>query len=1141
MSDAIKNFIKSESKNYSAGAFGKAFVAFDIHNLVTAENKVGAIFTTLKNVVSMRAGLYGLFAGLFGMMSSGVKNMIRDTGALEAALKRVAQVEGLSKMFEPLIGGAEAAKKKIEELARFAESRKISLGDVASAERSMMIFTRGAKSAMGAMDEFADAAAATGMSVADVSAKFGEFYATMRGGGSIEGITEQMREMGMVSQGTADMLVKMQQEGKGTEATYTALQESMKGFKGAADEASKSLEHIEQAFEKAKTKLAEKVGTPFSRDEAKNTENYTEAVKSVTPALEDLSKFFATLANGMGTLKSSFVAWITSFPVLNDLIAACVKGLGLLIAAVSVMGAYNLATWCIRAAFGIGAMGAAAASTTPLLTRLTFGLITTGQAAQVSAGAMWLWNQALSLPGISHAVTWMKATYAAAMQTQVGMKLAAVATRIFQSAAIASGIGVILAVVATAYGIYHQWAEGIEEARKEEEAFQEAAKQGNEAILAQIDAIKTLTNLHEALGAALDNEITAQLALNEARAGGSTSKIANREKQLKKAQEITNKVRTRGEGDLDLSAEKEAAIRNEVERKEALRQGKLSTDMDVASPRDKVALMRGEMKDKLDKAERAKDMEKYTIKTAADRGAADAGVIEARKKLEGLKEEEKQDKKRREKPGYHGVDIDRFLRDKKGNIKTDDKGNQKINPKFTEELERQKALGNKYGGINAMPSSLPSTAPEDINPQWQYKITKAKYDLEQATETQKNVGMSAPMQSSVRLRAEAKNAQTPYEKEKYTKEALEAEAIEGDRTKNETDAATLKAAITQLERQIAADEARVKIEKEIANIKETGFLRTEKEFELGMRLLAAAREEEAAKGKGASSVKMQEIANRETIARFEFDMAKKSHDLAVATANIEKAAAESKKTGYAREKEATEMELDAINKERDFLNSQAGPGDKKKMEALDKEADVIREKQSLVAGSPEMEDQAKADEYAAQLAEIAKKRAVAAKQGGGSPEALAALDAREANAKRAIKDKREGFAKGAYQEGLTQAGQRATLKGDSKTLTKIEDLSTFISKFEELKGAGQSEETAKAAATQFTKNSIALDARDTAFAANEAVSATSLARMGGGGNIGAGGADPMLTAAQRNNDLQETANGYLATIAGVKDGKIAIK
>jgi hypothetical protein len=113
--------------------------------------------------------------------------------------------------------------------------------------------------------------------------------------------------------------------------------------------------------------------------------------------------------------------------------------------------------------------------------------------------------------------------------------------------------------------------------------------------------------------------------------------------------------------------------------------------------------------------------------------------------------------------------------------------------------------------------------------------------------------------------------------------------------------------------------------------------------------------------------------------------------------------------------------------------------------------------------------------------------------------------------------------------------QSAKLSGNNSALRRLANQDTFLSKFEELR-AFMPEDQARDRAMEFANNSISLRANDAFLSASQAAKVSSLQAIGGGGNIGPGAGDPMLSVAKDQKQLLQDAVNLLNQIAKASGG-----
>lgn len=554
MADKFSKFLKKSAGEglKDMKGLGGAFVAFDIANLARGENKLKSIWNIFSQLLLMRPSMAALFTGVFTGFGKTIRSLVHDTGSLQAALQKLANIQGLNKLFAPLVGGADAAKRKVAELVNFAASKNIKLGDAAGAEKMLLTMTRGAFSGTKALDALADVAKGTGNTLGSVSEKAAQFYDTLRGGAAIDGVTEEMRQMGMISQSTANELVKLQENGASAGAIFDRFKGSLSEFSGAAASAKGDIEGVNEAFESAKKSLAEKFASPWVKDDVETTKSYTEALKGIAPVVESLSGIWSNIFNGTSRLKASFLEWAANNAVVKGSLEVLGVAVTALVSVLGALGGIRLAAWLMEAGaafqFTTGFMNKASVG----LSRFTLGLITADRATKLLTFS----QRALSLA--------MKAT----------------------------GLLALVSVVLTIGGALMNWFESAKATGEENDKLIKGLDDANKKIREQIDNIKTLTDRHEALAAAIEAEAAAREALSAAmEKGGDTSK---EQKALKDAMENTNRVRKIGSGDVGGTPEEAALLAQREETAKQLAEGDLSARLQAASPNERMKILEEE-------------------------------------------------------------------------------------------------------------------------------------------------------------------------------------------------------------------------------------------------------------------------------------------------------------------------------------------------------------------------------------------------------------------------------------------------------------------------------------------------------------------------------------------------------------------
>jgi hypothetical protein len=384
---AINDFMKKNVK-FAYGGLGLPFAALDIKNILDSDNKLKAILKTMKDLILVRVSLVGTFAAV----GAAVKALVKDTGSLDAALKRLSQVQHFQRLFAPFIGGAKAARKEVADLLQFAAHTPFKFEGVAQAALTLQKSTRGQFAGEPALKKLGDAAAVSGNSIEDSAQAVGQFYEALRNGEPINQTVEAMRQMGLISTQAATNMERLAESGgdaQGMAKELTAaLDESRGGMKGFADD----LESVAEAREKAVEGAKVAFGAAFSEREVNTTKNYTEAIVAITPALSKAGEALSGFVGGIESVTSVFVKWITQSGIGSAVIGVITVAVIGFTVALIVIGAAALPAF---SAF-IATLAASAIAATAGM-----GALSTAIAGVVSAAA-----------GVAIALPWIAATVA---------------------------------------------------------------------------------------------------------------------------------------------------------------------------------------------------------------------------------------------------------------------------------------------------------------------------------------------------------------------------------------------------------------------------------------------------------------------------------------------------------------------------------------------------------------------------------------------------------------------------------------------------------------------------------------------------------------------------------------------------------
>ena len=118
---------------------------------------------------------------------------------VKSAIEVVADRQDITSQFEILLGSAEKAKKRVEELTDFAGQTPFSRDEIFRASKQLQVFTGNALSTGNHLKVIGDVAAGTGQNFEDVALWAGRLYDSIKSGDSSGEALARLQEMGAIS------------------------------------------------------------------------------------------------------------------------------------------------------------------------------------------------------------------------------------------------------------------------------------------------------------------------------------------------------------------------------------------------------------------------------------------------------------------------------------------------------------------------------------------------------------------------------------------------------------------------------------------------------------------------------------------------------------------------------------------------------------------------------------------------------------------------------------------------------------------------------------------------------------------------------------------------------------------------------
>jgi len=183
----------------------------------------------LKAIGAAASSLKGALAGI----AAAVGGVMGLNAAIQQSVRFNAQLEQQAVAFKTLLGNADAASRRMSELAKFAAQTPFELPEIVQASKVLQSLTNGALASGEGLRLVGDAAAATGRPLEEAAMWIGRLYAGLQSGTPVGEATLRLIEMGLISGTTARKLNDLAESGQGAGQAMTILRDTFGKLGGA--------------------------------------------------------------------------------------------------------------------------------------------------------------------------------------------------------------------------------------------------------------------------------------------------------------------------------------------------------------------------------------------------------------------------------------------------------------------------------------------------------------------------------------------------------------------------------------------------------------------------------------------------------------------------------------------------------------------------------------------------------------------------------------------------------------------------------------------------------------------------------------------------------------------------------------------
>jgi hypothetical protein len=309
---------------------------------------------TVKYLVADTVGPMGLLAIAAGAFVKASAGAALNAQRMAEALKASDGAERLKQQFEQLLGSASAAKRQVEMLAKVASGSAFTFESLADASKNLQVLTSGALNSEKALKKVQDVAAATGAPVDTMATAVADLYNALKTGDGVEAASAQLKNMGAISNETAQKLQALNASGVGLATTWQVVEADLNKANGAASALGGTIAGLQQQLANIQQGSDTKIGEMMAEGEkagyraAIGFKKFTAAVEeanagpwsafflainSVKEAVGGMLGAFAETGAVKGIFQALAVVAIAALIAINYTIVSLIVGIGRFIVA----------------------------------------------------------------------------------------------------------------------------------------------------------------------------------------------------------------------------------------------------------------------------------------------------------------------------------------------------------------------------------------------------------------------------------------------------------------------------------------------------------------------------------------------------------------------------------------------------------------------------------------------------------------------------------------------------------------------------------------------------------------------------------------------------------------------------------------
>ena len=252
--------------------------------------------------------------GAVKLAFSGVKKAFSLFGD---SLKNAGNLQTMKTAFIPILGSADLAQKRIEELSRFAAQTPFEMPGILKASKLLQIFTKGVLATGDGLRMVGDVAAGVGAPIDELATWFGRLYDGIKNNGNIGDALARLQEFGALSGDVRRKIESLHKSGADFSDVWNVVEDSMGTFSGSMKLQSKTWNGVLSTLRDNWSMLLAKFGLPIIEKITPVLASIGESIGALQDKAEKLGKVFVNTFTGAGNAIVGFQTAVDAFKTGN--------------------------------------------------------------------------------------------------------------------------------------------------------------------------------------------------------------------------------------------------------------------------------------------------------------------------------------------------------------------------------------------------------------------------------------------------------------------------------------------------------------------------------------------------------------------------------------------------------------------------------------------------------------------------------------------------------------------------------------------------------------------------------------------------------------------------------------------------------